>query len=181
MVAEPEPPLAEIVKKSHGSRFEKARRGFSTSQVDVFLSAIASRIQALEKQLNQPRSSDEVVQDPSISNEDVSGSSKRIARLVQVAELEVERLREEADAEAATLRSDAKEEASRITREARDEATREVDDVQAFLDHVDMDTRRISEEADERRRQMDEEIRTMQKRLSSVATALDRVLDPKGS
>jgi len=181
MVAEPEPPLAEIVKKSHGTRFETVRRGYSTSQVDMLLSAIASRIDALKKQQNEPSSPDDVPRATGDATEAASGSSKRIARLVRVAEREVVRMRKEAEAEAATIRSDAEEEANRITKDAREGAKREVDDVQAFLDQVDADSRRISDAAEERRRRMDEEIRSMQERLLGVAAALDHVLDPEGS
>ena len=86
-------------------------------------------------------------------------------------------MRQEANAEAATIRSEAKTQADRIRREARDEATRAVDEVQAFLNQVNEDTRKIPAAADERRRQMLEETRTMQERLLSVAKALDSAFD----
>jgi DivIVA domain-containing protein len=162
-----EPPLAEIVQKGQGTRFETTRRGYAPAQVDVFLVSIVSAIDALERQLHELRSSGEVVQDPG-----------RIARIVEVAEREVEKMREEAKEEAATTLSEAQGEANRITKDARDNATHAVDEAQAFLDQVDEDTRRISASADERRRQVGEEIQTMQERLLSVAEALDRVLDP---
>ena len=179
---QPEPSLAEIVKKRHGTQFETARRGYAPSQVDVFLVAIASSIDSLEEELHDLRSPGEAVgEEPRPSTDDASGSSKRVARLMRVGEREVERMREEANAEAATILSEAQEEANRITEDARDEATRAVDEVQAFLDQVEKDTRRIPAAAEERRRQMIEETRAMQERLLSIAKALDRVLDPEES
>ena len=178
MVAEPEPPLVEIIKKRHGTMFETVRRGYDSSQVDVFLASVSASIDAREQELRDLRSPREDVRRDSGGGE-VSDSSKRIARLVEVGEREVEQMREEANAEAAKIRADAKREADRITREARDEATKAVDDVQAFLDQVDEDTRRIPEEAEEQRRQMIEETRAMQERLMKVAQALDSVLDAR--
>ena len=177
---QPEPSLAEIVKKRTGTRFETARRGYAPSQVDVFLVSIVSTIDDLERQLRELQApAEDAGQDSGAG--DASSSSTRIARLVEVGEREVEQMREEANAEAAKIRADAQTEANRITREARDEATRAVDEVQAFLDQVDEDTRRIPAEAEERRRQMIEETRAMQERLLSVADALDDVLDAKGA
>ena len=178
MVAEPEPPLVEIIKKRHGTMFDTVRRGYAPSQVDVFLVSIKTGIDARQEELRELRS-------PAVDVgrgeplDDASDSSKRIARLVEVGEREVEQMREEANAEAAKIRADAKREADRITREARDEATKAVDDVQAFLDQVDEDTRRIPEEAEEQRRQMIEETRAMQERLMKVAQALDSVLNAR--
>jgi cell division septum initiation protein DivIVA len=180
MAAEPEPPLAEIVKKRHGTMFETVKRGYAPSQVDVFLVSVATGIDAREQELRELRSPAEDVGQDS-GSEDASDSSKRIARLVEVGEREVEQMREEANAEAAKIRADAQREADRITREARDEATRAVDEVQAFLDQVDEDTRKIPAQAEERRRQMIEETRAMQERLLKVAKALDSVLDTKGT
>ena len=180
MAAEPEPQLAEIVKKRHGTWFETARRGYAPSQVDVFLTSIVAAIDAREQELRDLRSPvDDVGQDEPL--DEATDSSKRIARLVHVGEHEVDQMREEANAEAARIRSDAQREAERITRDAREEATRVVDEVQAFLDQVDADTRKIPADAEERRRQMIEETRAMQERLLSVAKALDGVLDTKGS
>jgi hypothetical protein len=51
--------------------------------------------------------------------------------------------------------------------------------VQAFLDQVDEDTRRIPAEAEEQRRQMIEDTRAMQQQLMKVAKALDSVLDAR--
>lgn len=180
MAAEVEPPLAEIVKRRHGTWFETARRGYAPSQVDVFLESIVTAIDSREQVLRDHRSPGTDVgqgTDP----DDASGSSKRVARLVKVGEREVERMRQEAGSEAATIRSDAQTEADRITKEARDDATRAVDEVQAFLDQVDEDTRRIPAEAEEQRRQMIEETRMMQERLLKVAKALDNVLETRGT
>ena len=77
------------------------------------------------------------------------------------------------------IRSDAETEADRITNEARDEARVAIDEVQAFLDRVDEETRTIPAAAEERRRQMTEETRMMQERLLSIAKALDSVLDTR--
>jgi len=178
MAAEPEPPLAEIIKRRHGTMFETARRGYAPSQVDVFLVSVAAGIDAREQELRDVASPAEDGA-PQPGSEEASDSSKRVARLVEIGEREVEQMREEANAEAAKIRADAQREADRITREARDEATQAVDDVQAFLDQVDEDTRRIPAEAEEQRRQMIEETRAMQERLMKVAKALDGVLDAK--
>jgi len=179
MAAQPEPPLAEIVKKRHGTMFETARRGYAPSQVDVFLASVATGIAAREQELRELASPAEEATPPSGSEEAVSDSSKRADRLLQVGEREVAQMREEANAEAATIRADAKREAERITREARADATKTVDEVQAFLDEVDEDARRKTAEAEERRRQMIEETRAMQQRLTKIAKALDSVLDER--
>ncbi len=99
----------------------------------------------------------------------------------EVTEREVGKMLAEAKAEAVAIRSEAETEANRIKNEARDEARVAVDEVQAFLDQVDEDTRRIPAAAEERRRQMIEETRTMQERLLSIAKALDSVLETKGT
>jgi cell division septum initiation protein DivIVA len=180
MVAEPEPPLAEIIKKRHGTMFETSRRGYAPSQVDVFLASVATGINAREQELRELRSPADDAAEES-GTDGASDSSTRIARLVEVGEREVEQMREEANAEAAKIRSDAQREADRITREARNEATKAVDEVQAFLDQVDEDARRIPAAAEERRRQMIEETRTMQELLLGIAKALDSLLDTKGT
>jgi cell division septum initiation protein DivIVA len=180
MAAELEPPLAEIIKRRHGTMFETVRRGYVPSQVDVFLVSVATGIDAREQELRELRSPvGHAAQ--KYGTDEASDSSKRLARLVEVGEREVEQMREEANAEAAKIRSDARREAGRVTREARDEATQAVDEVQAFLDQVDEDTRRIPAEAEQRRRQMIEETRAMQERLMKIAKALDSVLDAKGT
>ena len=176
MAAEPEPPLAEIIKKRHGTMFETARRGYAPSQVDVFLVSVKMGIDAREQELLELRSPSE---DTGSGPEEASDSSQRVARLLDVGEREVEQMREEANAEAAKIRADAQREAERITREARSEATRAVDEVQAFLDEVDADARKTTAEAEEQRRQMIEETRAMQERLMKVAKALDSVLDAR--
>ena len=178
MAAEPEPPLAETLKKRQGAWFGSVRRGYDPSQVEAFFVSVAASIDTREQELRDLRSASPDAEQ-NLASEGTSDSSKRIARLVEVGEREVEQMREEANAEAAKIRADAHREADRITREARDEATKAVDDVQAFLDQVDEDTRRIPEEAEEQRRQMIEETRAMQERLLKVAQALDSVLDAK--
>jgi DivIVA domain-containing protein len=178
MAAEPEPPLAEIIKKRHGTMFDTARRGYAPSQVDVFLVSVAAGIDAREQELRELASPAEDSA-PASGGEEASDPSKRVARLLQVGEREVAQMREEANAEAARIRADAQREAERITREARADATRTVDEVQAFLDEVDEDARRNTAEAEERRRQMVEETRAMQQRLTKIAKALDSVLDER--
>ena len=95
-------------------------------------------------------------------------------------EREVAKMLADAKAEAAMIRSEAETEANRIRNEARDEARVAIDEVQAFLDRVDEETRTIPAAAEERRRQMTEETRMMQERLLSIAKALDSVLETKG-
>ncbi|MGZ5301802.1 MAG: DivIVA domain-containing protein [Actinomycetota bacterium] len=176
MGAEFDPPLVEMVKRKRKRRFASAQGGFDPAQVDAFLVAIASGIEALEAKLHEFR-----VTPPSPAEDADEGSAKRLARLGEVAERAIEQMLVEAKAEAATIVSEARSEADLITRDAQGVATRPVDEARAFLTQVEEDARRISSNAAERRRQMVEEIRKMQERLLRIAKDLDLVVNPEGS
>lgn len=194
MGAELDPALLESVKKKESPRFASVRRGFDPAQVNEFLSAIASRVEALEKELHElqvtgdvpPEGADTEEVSPSSPAGDASdegdasdGSTTRIARLAEVGVREVERMLAEAKAEAVTIVSDAKRDADRLAREAKGEAKRSVDEAQAFLNKVEEDAGRMVSDLAGRRRQMLEEFRTMQERLVSVAKELDELVNPE--
>jgi cell division septum initiation protein DivIVA len=172
MGVEIDPQLVENLKEK---RFATVKHGCDPEQVDAFLVTIASSIESLAASLKEAEAA------PSGPAEPADARSRRLERIGEVTEREVEKMLAEAKAEAAKIRSDAETEANRITREARNEAKVAVDEVQAFLDQVDEQTRTIPAAAEERRRQMIEETRTMQERLLGIAKALDGVLDTKGT
>ena len=172
MGVEIDPQLVENLKEK---RFPTVKHGCDPEQVDAFLVTIASSIESLAALLEGGQGR------PVGSGGASDARSRRLERIGEVTEREVEKMLAEAKAEAATIRSEAETEANRITNEARNEARVAVDEVQAFLDQVDEDTRRIPAAAEERRRQMIEETRTMQERLLGLAKALDGVLDTKGT
>jgi vacuolar-type H+-ATPase subunit H len=190
MGTEIDPPLVEVLKKKPGQRFASVRRGVDAAQVDAFLVKIASRIDALEAELQgvpvtpevQPEGTGLTVPYFPVEAEEGSGErySERIARLGMVGVREVEKMLAEAKAEAATIVSEAKGEADRITNDAQSEATRSVDDARAYLSQVEEDARKIPSDAAERRRRMIEEMRTMQESLQSIAKDLDMAVNPEG-
>jgi DivIVA domain-containing protein len=158
-----------------GQRFSSVRRGYDSEQVDAFLVAIASRMEALEAELEELRAT------PPPSTEDAAeGSTKRVERFGEVAGREVERLLVEIKAEAATIVAEARTEADRITKDAQGVATRSVDEARAHLTQVEADARRIPSDIAERRRQVIEETQKMQERLVRIAKDLDLLLNPEG-
>ena len=54
--------IKSVTKKKRGERFASVRHGLNTKQVDDFLGAIVSRIEALESELHEVRAT---VEDPS--------------------------------------------------------------------------------------------------------------------
>jgi DivIVA domain-containing protein len=157
-------------------RFSSVRRGYDPEQVDAFLVAIASNIEALEAELQRLR-----VTPPSSAEVAPEGPMKRSARLIEVGEREIERMLGEAKTEAATTVSEARSEADRVTNDARDTARRSVDEARAFLSQVEGDAAKMLSDVAERRRQMMGELQKMQEHLVSVARDLDLVLNPEGS
>ena len=167
MGVEIDPQLVEDLKEK---RFPTAKRGCDPKQVDAFMVAIASSIESLAAQLEEAKAAPSGPAD---------ARSRRLERVGEVTEREVGKMLAESKAEAVAIRSKAETEANRIKNEARSEARVAIDEVQAFLDQVDEDTRRIPAAAEERRRQMIEETRTMQELLLGIAKALDGVIDTK--
>ena len=168
MAVEIDPQLVENLKEK---RFPTVKRGFDPEQVGAFLVTVASSIESLAAQLAEAKAA---------PSGEADARSERLERLWEVTEREVAKMLADAKAEAAMIRSEAETEANRIRNEARDEARVAIDEVQAFLDRVDEETRTIPAAAEERRRQMNEETRMMQERLLSIAKALDSVLETKG-
>ena len=169
MGVEIDPQLVENLKEK---RFPTVKHGCDPEQVDAFLVTVASSIESLSALLEEAKAA------PSGS---ADARSRRLERMGEVTEREVGKMLAESKAEAVAIRSKAETEANRIKNEARNEARVAVDEVQAFLDQVDEDARRIPAAAEERRRQMIEETRTMQERLLGIAKALDGLLDTKGT
>jgi len=189
MGAELDPPLAESVKKERSPRFATVRRGYDRAEVDDFLIAIASRIEALETELQHERVTAEVSPQgtdlaqalpPSPAGDAPERYTERIARLGAVAECEVERMRAETKAEAATILAEGRSEADRIRSDAEGGAKRSIEEARAFLTQVEVDAGRMLSGVAERRRQNLEELQKMQEHLLSVARDLDLVLNPVG-
>lgn len=181
MGAELEPPLVEIVKTAEGRRFGSVRRGYDPEQVDAFLLAIASSIEAIETELQQLRVTAEAPSRGEDVEDTSDASTKRMSRLAEVGLREVERMLAEAKAESATIVAEAKAEADRTMGDAQRVAKRSVGEARAFLDQVEEDAKALVSGADEHRRRMIDEVRTMQERLVNVAQALELVFDPEAS
>lgn len=187
MCAELDPPLVESGKKKQSRRFASVRRGYDPTQVDEYLTAIASRVEALEKKLREHRVTAEVspeaadpapVPSPSAEEDGSERYTARIARLGEVGVREVEAMLAEAKAEAATILSEGRGEADRIMRDAQEAAKRSVEEARSFLNQVEGDARVAVSGVADRRRQMIEELRIMQERLMNVAQELGRVINP---
>lgn len=185
MSVELDPPLVEIVKRKKGERFASVRRGYDSAQVDALLSAIVSRIEALEMELQQSRVTADVPRmgedparvSPPSSSSGAEANTEHMDRLSSVALRELQRMVADAKTEAATIVSVAAGEVDRITGDAQGAARRSVDEARAFLIEVEEDARRTLSDVAERRRQMTEGLRKMQEHLVSVAQDLDIVLD----
>jgi cell division septum initiation protein DivIVA len=171
MSTEVAPPLAETLKKKPNKRFASVKGGVDAAQVDAFLVAIASSIEALEAKSHEL----EVIPPPP-AEDAAEGSSKAIERIGEVVEREIEKMLAEARGEAATMVSQAGEEADGLRKAAEGDAARSLEEARMHLTQVDADARRIPSDAAERRQQMIEETQKMQERLLRIATELDLVV-----
>jgi cell division septum initiation protein DivIVA len=187
MGAELEPPLVEILEKDQGRRFRRVRHGSDREQVDAFLVAIASSIEALETELDRsrarpqiPSGGEDLVAPPPPAKEPSEGSTERIEKLAAAVERDIERMLEDAKTQAATTVSEAREEADRITSDARDAARQSIDEARSFLMHTERDAEEMQSGAAERRRQMMQELLKMRELLVSVAQALEVVRETIG-
>ena len=184
-----DPSLVEsVMKKKRGQRFAFIRHGVDTTQVDDFLSAIVSRIEALESELHEvqatgedpPQAADlEQAPSPAPAVEeapDHAGGS--VARLLAVGEREIGRMLEEARAEAATIVAEARSDADRIRDDAQAGARRTVEEARVSIGMVQADAGMMLSDVAERRRSLTEELLRMQQHLLSVANELDLILKP---
>ncbi len=184
MGTELHPPI-ERDKKKRKRRFPSVKGGFDPAQVDDFLAAIASSIEALQTELQKGRAAEEVPSDadpreaaPLPAEGDGSdGLSERIARVATVSEREVDRMLAEAKAEAATIVSEAASEADRIRSDAREEADRSFEEARTYLTRMEEDASEMLSHVAEERQQTVEELRETQERLRRVAQDLDALLD----
>jgi DivIVA domain-containing protein len=171
MSTEVAPPLVETLKKKPNRRFASVKGGFDAEQVDAFLVAIASSIEALETKSHELE-----VTAPPPAGDAAEGITKGIERIGEVVEREIKRMLAEARAEAATIVSEAGDAADGIRKDAEGDAARSVEEASMHLTQVEADARRIPSDAAERRRQMIEETQKMQERLLRIATELDLVV-----
>jgi DivIVA domain-containing protein len=181
MDAEPHPPSTEDETK-RSRRFASVRRGYDPSEVDVFLTSIASKIEALETAIKQKRVAAEREHvDPASSPQGGpdNGYTERMTRFGMVGVREVENMLEEAKAEAASIVEEARSEADRIKREAEDSSRGSVAEARTFLTQVELDAGEVLSGIQERRREMIEELRATQERLLSVAQELSHVVKPE--
>jgi DivIVA domain-containing protein len=187
MGAEPDPALVESVKKEPGQRFASVRRGYDRAEVDDFLVALASKIEALETALQHERVIADVrpqgvdpANAPSSSpaGQPLDRHAERISRLGVVVEREVEKMRAETKAEAATILAEGRSEADRIRSDAEGGAKRSIEEARAFLIQVEEEAGRMLSGVAERRRQINAELQKMQEHLLGVARDLDLMLDP---
>jgi len=181
MGAELHPPLTENDTK-RSRRFASVRRGYDPSEVDEFLTSIASKIEALEKAIQRKRAAAERGHAEPASSPlggPENGYTDRMTRLGMVGVREVERMLEEAKAEAASIVEEARSEADRIKREAEGWSRESVAEARTFLTQVEQDAGEVLSGTQERRREMIEELRATQERLVSVAQELSNVLKPE--
>ena len=164
-------PLAETLKKKPNRRFSSVKGGFDAAQVDAFLVAIASSIEALQAQAKEAE-----VAPPPPAEVAAEGSSRAIERVGEVVAREIEKMLAEARGEAAAIVAQAGEEAEGIRKDAEGHAARSLEEASRYLTQVDADARRIPSDAAERRQQMIEETQKMQERLLRIATELDLVV-----
>jgi hypothetical protein len=188
MGAEVKPPLAEILKRKQGRRFDRVRHdGKDPAQVDAFLVAIASGIEGLEAELDRLRATPEVSSEgtdlivpPPAPEEESEGSAERIGRIGAVMEREIEQMLADARAQAATTESEAREEADRIRNDAKDAARLSIDEARSFLTQAERDAEEMQSGVAERRRQLMEDFQKMKEVLERVTQALRTLLDGLG-
>jgi cell division septum initiation protein DivIVA len=181
--------VTSVMKKKRGQRFAFVRHGVDTTQVDDFLSAIVSRIEALQSELHEVRATvgdqppgADLEQAPSPPPAPVEGvpdhAAGSIARLGEVGEREIGRMLEEAREEAATIVAEARSDADRIIADAQAGARRAVEEARVSIGQVQADAGMMLSDVAEQRRSLTEELLRMQQHLLSVANELDLVLKP---
>jgi len=180
MGAELHGPL-ESNKNTPSRRFASVRRGYDPSEVDDFLTSIATRIEALETAMLDRAAERLDRADPASSAEDGSddGYTERMARLGMVGVREVENMLAEAKVEAAAIVAEARSEADRIKVDAQIEARGSVAEARSFLTKVEQDAAMALSGIQDRRRQMTDELRRTQEHLLSVAQELHDMLKPE--
>ncbi len=161
---------------SSGARpaFESVRRGYDPSEVDTFLSQVASSIQILETRLLQAARG---------TPDDVSDRlEKRFARVLAIQEQEAEVLLTEAHEEAVAMVAEAKREADRIRNDGRDAAERSVEEAHAFRERAEEEADHLRSDLAERRRGMIESLPQIRQRLltflQDVEATLGSIGDP---